>query len=281
MRRGTHRALAPALALALLEATAACSNSLEPSGGVEPPPPAPQLDGELEPTIVWQPITVDLEAAAAPTAVVGFDRVLQVFTQAQYGPCTLCHEREWPYLSESGGWSRFQASLAAPTAAARGVTNIAQLAALVGGCVDPEDSNRCAGEPGDPNDDLDEKMPLKFGYDLLSGEDLELVRRWVADGAEALSSAGPSNPTITATESATVAASSAGNLWLKSTAATLVRKGSTTLRVVFHARPRGKCTGSEVTLELADAGKKISRILLQLTCAQSVFRSQYRLRLPG
>lgn len=129
----------------------------------------------------WQ--SVELKVVANPdqtpkTATIGFDKISAVFARQAYGPCSDCHSHEWPYLSMAN-WPRFLESLSGEN---HGVATKEDLAILIVGCVDQSSSDHCAGDRDDSSDNLDFKMPTKFGMDPVSADDLTLLQRWLEDG---------------------------------------------------------------------------------------------------
>lgn len=121
-------------------------------------------------------MTSTLAAPAAP-AIVGYDAVANaIWSKAEYGPCVSCHTLEWPLLADFDALSA--------SAVERGYADVAALGAAVVDCVDMNSEVNCAGEPTDPMDNIDYKMPSKFGFSSLAEDDVALLRRWLADGAK-------------------------------------------------------------------------------------------------
>ena len=107
-----------------------------------------------------------------------FAKVIGVFKKPKYGPCTGCHAKDWPYLADvepRASWKRYLESLTKPGAR---IQKKGELASVMVGCVDMATEDHCGGDPLDPTDNIDFKMPSKFGFDEIMGEDLEVLKRW-------------------------------------------------------------------------------------------------------
>lgn len=128
-----------------------------------------------------RPKSSETPIEAEPEAVTGFDQVFEVFNRNEYGPCSSCHESEWPYLSRKKeiAWTRFLKSLDSPK---NGVLTKEELTIVIIGCLDITEKNHCSGDPLSDEDNLDEKMPTKFGYDPVSIDDLRILQKFLSDG---------------------------------------------------------------------------------------------------
>lgn len=120
-------------------------------------------------------------------AVVGYDAIVSsVWDKPEYGPCMSCHVLDWPRLNDFDALSA--------SAAERGYPDVAALGAFVTDCVDPATEAACAGDPDDPADNIDAKMPSKFGFSTVTADDLTLLKQWLSDGSKALSQSGGPSP---------------------------------------------------------------------------------------
>lgn len=144
----------------------------------------PSSDQEKQQTKNWQKINLILTIDTSYQAkedLIGFDEILPIFTsRSEYGPCASCHSYEWPYLSELG-WPKFLQSL---NSSQNEIKTLEELAKLLVACVDQDNEEHCAGDPKTKEDNLDYKMPSKYGYDPISENDLSLLKKWLADGTK-------------------------------------------------------------------------------------------------
>lgn len=127
----------------------------EPTPGAEPAPtpeptPAPDPTPDPAPTPLPSPEPIeDLGPAVA-----------KIFARLEYGPCTSCHSAQAPKLTT--------------------LPTDRTIRELVVACVDQTDETACNGDPADSTDNVDEKMPSRYGFDPVSAEDLAVLRRWAA-----------------------------------------------------------------------------------------------------
>lgn len=171
------------LCLSLGSAVSAC---LEPQGSKQRREEA--AEPVVEPTPTIEPSGEPTEApTSSQPGIVGFDQISRILSRESYGPCSKCHTQEWPYINASGDWQRFLDSL---KTGRRGIKTKEELVALIIDCVDVTSEKRCAGDPSDAEDNLDYKMPTKFGFESLKAEDLLVLKQWLADGVREKSAGG-------------------------------------------------------------------------------------------
>ena len=110
---------------------------------------------------------------------VTFAQVSAIFVNPVYGPCSSCHSSSnWPFLdsADHDGWKKFEASA---TSGNHGITTIHELSQLVLDCIDQQSESHCAGDPTTRDDNIDYKMPTKYGYEPASSTDIEVLRQWL------------------------------------------------------------------------------------------------------
>ena len=112
-----------------------------------------------------------------------FADISQIFVNPKYGSCASCHtSNNWPQLDDSAhdGWNKF---LSSADGKHDDVTTPQQLAEMVLACVDPTNETHCAGDPTTAEDNVDTKMPTRFGFDTVSASDISLFKTWLNQGA--------------------------------------------------------------------------------------------------
>jgi|GEM_PF-1681464 len=162
------------LQLILIVLAGGCSFVEQPRHGNDAN--GPQFANELDETSV----RIDLSNWPAPhPAKIGFDAIAPIFRDSKHGSCARCHVTQWPYIG--GDFAKLASSVPYKK---RRIQTLTGLATFIADCSDMVESTRCAGDPDDPKDNYDYKMPTKFGFSPLSEQDLQLIRRWAEDGAE-------------------------------------------------------------------------------------------------
>lgn len=220
--------------------------------------------------IVWQlpPVTTATEA------LVGFDQIFNIVNKPEYGPCSSCHSYEWPYLAETAdnAWSRFLESLNRPR---NPVTSKEDLARLVIACVDPTSETHCAGDTTTSADNIDYKMPTRFGYDPVSAADLQILQQWLSQGVQEVSRppSSSSSATIDQIRIKSVAPQSIEAVLIPDS----VVISETTVALAMNARFKGPCVSGAVTLEGQQGESAISHTL-GLVCDGESFQTEYVLQ---
>jgi hypothetical protein len=213
----------------------------------------------------WQ--SVELKLVANPdqtprTATIGFDKVSEVFARQAYGPCSDCHSHEWPYLS-TADWPRFLESLSGEN---HGITTKEDLATLIVGCVDQSSSDHCAGDRDDSSDNLDFKMPTKFGMDPVSADDLTLLQRWLEDGVLELGQNSRRGFTTADIASLILREVSPQTVEVKLIPKSLI-PGGNIIVLALMARISGPCVDAKIKLYVLNSGQTLlGTILATLQC---------------
>ena len=128
-------------------------------------------------------IALVLNKNSGSPEISGFDQVSNIFFDPAYGPCARCHATQWPFLSVLG-WPDF---LKSKDYKGRHLSNV-ELATIIRDCIDTESAMGCTGDPDDNSDNVEFKMPSKYGFPSVSKDDVLALKRWVSDGALATSS---------------------------------------------------------------------------------------------
>jgi len=230
------------------------------------------------PDLISVTVTVNIRDAEPESTVptVGFDQAHRIFTDPKYGPCTSCHQSEWPYLAADAAWAwpRFLEGAAAPQ---HQVSDKIELAARIIACSEPTDENHCAGDPSLSSDNSDYKMPAKFGYDLLTSADLQILKRWLADGVRELSSDGSAQARgpFAQVEAKLLAPPNART---KVTPPALALGGGDATHVTFTVSYTTPCVPLTVQLLFQNSVQQTTRFL-QLSCKDQELQTSYALTL--
>ncbi|MCX6125740.1 MAG: hypothetical protein NTV34_13490 [Proteobacteria bacterium] len=123
-------------------------------------------------------IALVLNKHSAGPEISGFDQVSKIFFDPAYGPCARCHTSQWPLLTALG-WPDF---LKSKDYKGRHLSNV-ELGTIILDCIDTELAMGCTGDPEDNTDNVEFKMPSKYGFPSVSRDDVVLLKRWVSDGA--------------------------------------------------------------------------------------------------
>lgn len=265
------------LFLCVCQAAVAC---LKPSMGKGKPPspaedpkqPDDKVAGGTSLTFGdWQKIEIriEIDPERGPRGkVIGFDKVAEVLGKEAYGPCSLCHTHEWPYISSENGWPRFLESL---SRVSHGITTKESLAALLVDCVDQTSEEHCAGDPQDTSDNMDFKMPSKFGFEPVTENDLTVLKQWLVDGTQELSIDAHQGWTLDQLVSIELVGIPSKTIDILTGSPFLLHDGGS-VKVGFEIRFSGVCADSSLTLRLKDANAVVvATASLQLRCRNSIF----------
>jgi hypothetical protein len=109
---------------------------------------------------------------------VGFDQIEPIFRDPAYGSCARCHASQWPYLGSD--FAKLKSSVPYKK---RKIQSLLDLAKFITDCSDMDEQSKCTGDPDDPSDNHEYKMPTKFGFAKLSATHVAKLRQWSNDGA--------------------------------------------------------------------------------------------------
>jgi hypothetical protein len=167
--------------LSLLEACTGRPSRVHSPLPVTPPAtdsqrPPPETDGPSENPGGKEPQTGSAGSGGKDLRLAA---IADIFNNPNYGPCTSCHSGgNWPFLdiAKPQGLERFVASSRENQ---HGVTTPGELVSLVVACVDQGAEDFCSGDKTTNEDNLDFKMPTKFGFERVAESDLETLRQWM------------------------------------------------------------------------------------------------------